>query len=126
MIDAELLRKGLTRLKETVAEWEGLLSERGPQIDEYERRHLLLKEIYTRNGLTRRELEPLLHAHDTKMQGWVGQQVKRGYLRKVSAGVGKFKYVATPDAIAELGLDEPEEVETLMRASAEVFSEGWK
>ena len=120
-VDLAKVKRELGSLKAAVARIEALIGG-DPPVDPYERRRRLLQLIYEYDGMDRATLEPILHDHGTNIR-WVGQQVKRGFL--LSPKRGNTLYRVTPLAVQELALDECDEVEMAMRASASVFAEDW-
>ena len=122
--DKVKLRKELEVVKASLARIEGLLGDATlRQEDPYERRRRLLQLIYEYDGMDRAALEPLLRESGTHLQGWVGQQVKRGFLRPPQKDDAVYR--VTPVAIKELGLEGASEIEAWTRASMEAFAEDW-
>lgn len=97
-----------------------------PAMDPYVRRRMMLMRIkWSDNDVNRNELNELLAAYGTNY-AWIGQQVKKGYLRVKQTPLGP-RYSVTAKAVKEQQLDDDdeEEIAAWAAASEEVFAEDW-
>jgi hypothetical protein len=115
----------LQALRQNLDELEAILGEIEKPKDPYARRRDLLEHIYVQRGIERPELMKAVREAGTAYQ-WIGQQVKKGYLRV--PGKEERKYTVTSKAVRELELSSIEEAADARAYTAmadEAFAEDW-
>ena len=119
----EALLKDLRTIKQIVERLEGVLSSEEEGLDPYQRRRLLLREIYlSGKSASRDELEPVLRSHGTDYH-WIAQQVKKGYLAVHALSGRRKRFAVTPKAVRELRLEREDEAGEMQIADVAALSE---
>lgn len=91
----EIIQRALDEIKEEFSE---------NQVDPYERRGRILKQIFAKGLVDKDELYNILKSDNNTPYQWIGMQAKAGYLVKTATPDGA-KYLVTDKAVREFGLD---------------------
>ena len=100
-MNVDLIQKNIKIIQRALDEIKEEFSEN--QVDPYERRGRILKQIFAKGSLNKDELFDILKSDNIPYQ-WIAMQAKAGYLVKTATPDGA-KYLVTDKAVREYGLD---------------------